>query len=341
MTISVSSQWLHCTTPISADQPCGHNMEYSPDYMALISALLPQEEVQYGDFIDTPDGPNWSDIDRQCQALLTQTKDISLLIIWLRARTRLAGITGLQESFAVLVDLLQRYPNDIHPLPTLDGDFDLSMRTNALSQLADPEGLLGDIRDATFAHATRSLSLRDIERTFSVPQLEDALPIDSVRQQIIDLYHNNDKDIQGLLDIAQHIQQVETWVIQHLPDMSVNLNKLNAVFQIIVDIVRQIPAPVITESEIIDATPAHLTPMPIMPAPILSPSPISLTSRQQATQSLKTIRIWFEENEPSSPVSVLLWQAEKMIGKRFYDVAQCIPLDVLARWENDIKQTSI
>lgn len=324
--------------PVSADFPCGLNLEYEPEYMALVSALLPQEEVQYGDFITTPEGPNWSDIQRQCQALLTQTKDISLVIIWLRARTRLAGITGLQEGLYVLVQLLQRFANDIHPLPTMDGEFDLSMRANALSQLADPEGLLKDILDVTFSHTQRPLSLRDIERSFTIPQPADAFPADSVKQQIIELYQNNDSDVLNLLIIADHIQSVETWAQQYLPDMPVNLQKLSALFSIFTHIIKTIPAATITTSvqEILNPPATHLMET-TMPTPLI-PTTVSVTSRQQATESLQKIRVWFEENEPSSPVSVLLWQAEKLIGKRFYEVAQCIPLDVLSRWENDIKQ---
>lgn len=326
--------------PVSADFPCGLNLEYSPEYMALISALLPQEEVQYGDFINTPEGPNWSDIERQCRTLLTQTKDISLLIIWLRARTRLSGVTGLQEGLHVLVQLLQHFADDIHPLPTIDGEFDLSMRANALSQLSDPEGLLKDILDVTFSRAQRPLSLRDIERSFAIPQPADALPSDSVKQQIIDLYHHNDHDMHCLLTIAEHIQSVETWAQQHLPDMPVNLQKLSALFSVFTHIINTIPEPITTTStqESIDPPAAHIMETTITPTPSITTT-MSVSSRQQATESLQKIRVWFEENEPSSPVSVLLWQAEKMIGKRFYEVAQCIPLDVLARWENDIKQS--
>jgi type VI secretion system protein ImpA len=47
------------------------------------------------------------------------------------------------------------------------------------------------------------------------------------------------------------------------------------------------------------------------------------------------VRVWIEHNEPSSPVSVLLKQAERMWGKRFSEVAGEIPPELLQAWDRD------
>ena len=50
---------------------------------------------------------------------------------------------------------------------------------------------------------------------------------------------------------------------------------------------------------------------------------------------LSQVRVWIEHNEPSSPVSVLLKQAERMWGKRFSEVAGEIPPELLQAWDRD------
>ncbi len=48
---------------------------------------------------------------------------------------------------------------------------------------------------------------------------------------------------------------------------------------------------------------------------------------------IQEARIWFEQNEPSSPVIVLLRQSERMVGKRFSELAHIIPGELLAQWD--------
>ncbi|TDM05864.1 MAG: hypothetical protein C4K60_14300 [Ideonella sp. MAG2] len=55
--------------------------------------------------------------------------------------------------------------------------------------------------------------------------------------------------------------------------------------------------------------------------------------RAQMLQAIHTVRRWLEENEPSSPVAILLKQAERLWGRRFAEVAQAIPIELLTQWD--------
>jgi type VI secretion system protein ImpA len=48
--------------------------------------------------------------------------------------------------------------------------------------------------------------------------------------------------------------------------------------------------------------------------------------------AIRSARTWFEAHEPSSPVALLLKQAERLTGKRFDEVFQAIPADLVERW---------
>lgn len=73
------------------------------------------------------------------------------------------------------------------------------------------------------------------------------------------------------------------------------------------------------------------------PAPPFTAAPLPASdaraSRDEVRHTLRAARHWFEVHEPSSPVAVLLKQAERMVGKRFSQVADAIPLDLLHKWE--------
>ena len=81
--------------PISTDAPCGASLEYDAEYAILLSRMTPRGEAQYGDFVGTPEAPNWAEIERDCRRLLLRTKDINLFAWLCRARARLGQSAGL------------------------------------------------------------------------------------------------------------------------------------------------------------------------------------------------------------------------------------------------------
>jgi type VI secretion system protein ImpA len=49
---------------------------------------------------------------------------------------------------------------------------------------------------------------------------------------------------------------------------------------------------------------------------------------------IQLARQWFETNEPSSPVPVLLRRAEQCVGKRYAELVRVIPAELLVEWEH-------
>ncbi len=58
-------------------------------------------------------------------------------------------------------------------------------------------------------------------------------------------------------------------------------------------------------------------------------------ARDHARASIAVARDWFELHEPSSPVGLLLRQAERLIGRPYAEVAQAIPAELAARWSEN------
>lgn len=356
--MGATPEWL---APLSESAPCGPNLEYDAEYMLLLASAEPKGDAQYGNFVDIPEGPSWADIERDCRRLLLRSRDITLLTLLLRCRTRGAQAAGLHEGMAMLVGFLEHYPEHIHPQLLIDGELDPAMRANALAALVDPEGLLSDIREITLSKSSAMrLQVRDVERAFAAPRPADAMSAEAVQHQLADLRHARDAALKDLAETSSLLERLQKWCHNNLPDHAPDLSPLirllglfaskssaavqkpaepsksnakahKAAQESYVAEVRQLALPQgrlhnylegFNEQGITSMTQTRF-------------SNHTIDGRQAALHTIQEAREWFELVEPSSPVAVLLRQAEKMVGKRFSEVAQSIPPDLLARWEQD------
>jgi type VI secretion system protein ImpA len=339
--------------PISADEPCGPDLEYDSAFVMLQTAAAPKAEAQYGDFVDVPQSANWAEIERDCRALLLRTKDIRLAVILLRCRVRQSGAAGLLDSLAFIKTMLERYGEALYPLPVFEGERDPVMYANAIAGLADPAGALADMRDIAMPKASGlQLQLRDIEKSFALPRQKDSLAPESVSRLLKELWGRRDPVTTALVESQRLLKEIVSWCQQTLEADAPDLDMLAKVLQPFAQAqldgggVATAPAPVANPpaEAAVDApaptttaaAPASL-PAPsgetyTAPAQPITPEP-ERVDRWDALAKIQETRMWFEQNEPSSPVIVLLRQSERMVGKRFSELAHIISADLLAKWD--------
>jgi type VI secretion system protein ImpA len=200
------------------------------------------------------------------------------------------------------------------------------------------------------------LQIRDVERAFTIPRLNDALAPDSVCHQLNDLLHSEDANMLALVRSAQLARRLREWLLanmeEHAPDLDVFFRLLGHFYcegSGPFHIHPERPASsVLTSFPVQGAAPedydaeghaGEKKPVLAFPPTALSPEQSFAVSpgmaRENALHTIRGVREWFEQYEPSSPVSVLLRQAERMIGRKFSEVAQEIPFDLLERWSNN------
>ncbi|SFP42304.1 ImpA family type VI secretion system protein [Variovorax sp. 770b2] len=310
--------------PLSAKEPCGPSLEYDAEYAVLLSRMSPRSDAQYGQFVGTPEAPNWTEIERDCRRLLLRTRDINLFVWLCRARTRLAEAPGLAQSLTALSAVLERWPDAVHPQITVEGERDPAVRANALAALADPDGLLADVREIVVAaNAARHLTVREIERARSVPRPADTPSPESVAQQLAQLRLSSNGGVELPVDLlsqaSRAARQIAAWAQHRLGQDAPSL-------QALIDLLK--PFDEIEPEAGPESEPAGHS------ESATRPHVRGATSRDDVLQSIREAREWFENHEPSSPVAVLLRQAEHMVGKRFAEVADAIPLDLLRKWDS-------
>jgi len=344
--------------PVSADAPCGPDLEYDPAFVMLQAAIAPRADAQYGDFVDAPQPANWAEAERDCRALLLRTKDIRLAVILARCRTRQGGAAGLRDSLALLKAMLDRYGDALHPVPFFEGEPDPVVCANAIAALADADGALADARDIPLPKtAGLQLQLRDIEKAFAVPRQKDALAPESASRLLRELWARRDPAVVALAEAQRSAAELDAWSRAALGADAPDLGALTKLLQPFAPASLEsphaaaaqpagLPPPAADMPDTGDTADAPNAPdtraappaAPALPAaagPADAPRPCASppADRWQALAAIRDTRLWFEENEPSSPVIVLLRQAERMVGKRFSELAHIIPADLLPLWD--------
>lgn len=341
--------------PINPIQPCGSNLEYDPAFILLFANIEPKIEAQYGDFTSETEAINWGEVSKDAEALLLRSKDVRLLIIWLRAQVNISGAQGLATGLSLLRELLSQYPQELHPNIEVDGERDEFYRANALSALLEITGLLNEIRQIYLSknNAFR-LQIRDIERALIAPRPSDALPINNIVQQLNALYETQSKELKALEDSSRLSKEIETLANQQLSEFSPDfepLIKLLSWFDAETPVILQkngLYRPNLNTNQLDEQT------LKIDESNSVGQQVSETTSilgnirtydaqdgRTEAKALIRQARSWFATNEPSSPVVLLLQQAEELVGKPFEQVFQAIPVELVEKWQtNEILKTN-
>src|SRR5207249_1339798 len=124
--------------PVSSDQPCGADLEYDPDMLALQQAAAGKPERQVGDTVVPAQEPEWRDVANRCEALLRRTKHLGLAALLARASCKQDGYVGAVHGLALVRGLVERYWDGVYPrLDSEDGSAMMRLNTLALFTVGD------------------------------------------------------------------------------------------------------------------------------------------------------------------------------------------------------------
>lgn len=325
--------------PLDDALPCGPDLEYDPDFVVLLANVAPRGDAQYGNFVDAAPSVNWADAERDCRSLLARSKDLRLLIILARCRVRQAGASGLHAALELIDGMLRRYPDTLNPVPLLDGEPDPLIAANALAALTDPDGLLADVRDISLPKSTGTpLKIRDIERALAKTRTKDALAPEAAARLLSDLHDRRDRCAVALSAAFVALERIRDWAKNQLggtePDLGVLIHLLEPFHSPSVAPAAEQPLAAAVAAADKPADVAANASVPEHPVSARAPAvPGAPITRWDMLETLRTTRLWFESHEPSSPVSILLKQAERMIGRRYAELHRMVPAELLEQWD--------
>jgi len=311
----IRDSWL---TEIAPDAPCGPDLEYDQDFLALERATQGKPEQQYGDKVFPAEDPVWPNVLDLATALMERTRDVRVVQYMGRALTRTQGLPGTVEAMRLIHALLERFWDDAHPRLVIDGEVDPMMRMNALAALNDRDKLVRDIRGADFLRtAALALSVRDVESILdqNVGKSEAGLGSDQLRAAIADALAADPAALSEPAALVRAVDDIRGTLLKHLePSVVPDFEPLTSLMKPIARTVEDLRAAATATSA--DAAVGA-------PGAVAGGGSIAvgdLRSREDALRALDRVCDFLNRNEPTNPAPLLIRRAQRIMTMPFMDI---------------------
>ncbi|AHG20849.1 hypothetical protein Z042_15480 [Chania multitudinisentens RB-25] len=321
--------------PISHDAPCGDNLEYDADFLAMEKASEGKAEQQFGSTIIPAEAPDWMQVERLATALLARTKDLRVMLKLTHAWTQTRGLPGYAAGLTLIQQALARYWDALLPPLDFDGEIDPLFRINALAGLGDKTQLTACLRAAALLKsASGEISVRDACALLDGSKQEyPGFPGGYSRLQE-ELAQESQPVSQLLITLQQTLNALRTEVSRHLgesalPEMDGLLHLVRTLAQACQPAVA-IPLPVVEQEPIVTIT---ATPPPASTT-AFNWHHAQIQSREDARLMLDKVKHYFSLHEPSHPAPLMIDRVQRLITLDFMQIIRDLAPDGLNQLEN-------
>ena len=307
---------------VSAETPCGENLEYDPAFRDLELAATGKPEQRIGDSVVAGQEPNWAEVKDRAIELLRRTKDLRIAVQLTRSLLRTNGAAGLSDGLNLIAGMLDRFWDGVYPQLDPEDDNDPTFRLNALANLADLDAVVRALREMPLVHSRRlgRFSLRDIEMADgTLPPPAEGEPTGPDLGTIEAAFGEAEAEelaataggIRGAIEALSKIQSTVNSKVGSAG--SVDLGRLATTLRSADRILSQHTGAAVAGG---DGATAEGAPVAARAAGISG----EITSREDVLRMIDKACDYFRRYEPSSPVPILLLRAKRLVSKDFLEI---------------------
>lgn len=312
--------------PLDDLLPCGENLEYDPQFLALEAALNGKPEVQYGSTITPATGPDWKTARALALELMGRTRDLRVVVGLTRALLGLEGAPGLAAGLSLLAALLSAQWVHLHPQLDADDDHDPTLRLNTLAALVETGGLLRQVRDMPLVEvrAIGVFGLRDIDASEGNEGGDASRAAPATIAAAFGAASQDDLAATcTALDAAgASVREIEAALADYLgAGTGIDLTPLAGLLQRAAGQVRPHLAAAAA------APPEQAARMAA--TPVAARADGEITGRADVVRLLERMCAWYARAEPSSPVPLLLQRAKGLVEMNFTELMEELAPDGL------------
>lgn len=328
--------------PIEGESPCGTDLEYDNEFLALAQAAAGKPEQQFGDTVIPAGDPDWRESDALAQALLKRTKDLRIVALLTLANTYLHGVGAFAAGLKLALAMCEQFWDEVHPRIEVDGDNDPYLRMNAIAAFSVPEfsgenRLIQALRSCVLLKTPLTLNFRDLELAFNkAPEATYALAqIDSVLSTAL---AENNAELSAVMDAYATYQALRSLVDDRVSAAdSPDMDRLTTVLKPVARGLEHIRAAAgggtegsASEGEALDAAPGT-TPSAVGGG--ASGAVGAIQSREDVRRALDRVCEYLERTEPSNPASLFARRAQRMLNMPFLELMRELSPDSLSHLE--------
>lgn len=305
---------------VSPEAPCGPELEYSPEYVELARLVEGSPDVQYGQMHLAAVEPDWKAVKARSSSLFRQSHDLRLAVWLTRALQSLSGFAGLDTGLALIEGLLARYWAHLHPQLDPDDDNDPTTRINILAGLDDQTGLVRQVHIATLVQSPMHgvFSLRDLDIAAGEwAALPGETPADSaaIEAAFAACPFDELSATQALLATAcERVAKIDAMLTEfaghsHAISLKVLHQLLRHAATAVQERLSRHPGRPATVSEANEAGSAES-----------AATSHEIVNRVDVVHMIDRLCVYYEQNEPASPVPLLLQRARRLVNLSFIEI---------------------
>ena len=317
------AEWL---TPLGDESaPCGPDLEYDNDFLAVSQAASGKPESQFG----PAEAPDWRAVVDGAEALLDRSRDLRIALLWTRGKLHLAGYGALVVGLRLVTGLVDQLWDQVHPLPDSD-DGDMYARANALASMPESAGLLGDLRESRLIRdrAIGELTARHVSVALGLTNAADEEASLS-KEQITRMLGDAIAKAPGLRTQCQEaaalVRQLMTLANDKLGSEAPDLRPLFALANGVAGLL-----PGEHPDAGMSADGADGDAQGSGPPGAHSNLSGAVSSRAEAIRAIDMICEYLERAEPTNPAPLFLKRARQLIGQNFLQLLKALAPQALS-----------
>ncbi|MHC4556084.1 MAG: type VI secretion system protein TssA [Planctomycetota bacterium] len=328
---------------VSPEAPCGEDLSYDASFLALEDMLRTKAAggVVAG-VEEAAEEPNWREIREKSLELLQRSKDLRVAIYLTLAVLRMEGLAGLRDGLALLRGLLERFWDQVYPHLDPDDNNDPLERINILESLSpetvseqDPMKFKQRLAEVPLCNSAQMgrFSLRDIQVAKGEITVAGDEAAEAPAMSVIDAAFQD-----TATDELEVISQATEEALGHLAGITTAFSTSAAQgqspdiggFQAVLGSIHKCVQEYLAKRGLGGAAPVAAA-----DGAEAQKGGISLTgeiqSPKEALLAIEKVCQYFDRNEPSSPVPLLLRRAQRLVSKNFMEVIADICPDVMGQ----------
>lgn len=303
--------------PVDPQAPAGPNLEYDPEFLALLQLARGKPEQQFGEKVIPAQEPNWAEVLEGAQALLGRTKDLRVAVLWLRGAANTKGYDGFLDGLALIHALVSGYWDTVHPALDAEDHDDPTMRLNALAAMNDSSAVLQDVRRSALGgrRGADALRVRDIELALgkAEPGPDEVQPtLAGVQTALAKLIEADSALRDRLLGAEGQLLSIETLIAEKTgASAGINIDALRKLVSCVAQAMPEAAAEsgAATEAGFTAAGPA-------------SRHGGAVRSREEALRALDQVCEWLQRSEPTNPAPLVIRRARRLMTMNFLDIVR-------------------
>ncbi|BET96733.1 type VI secretion system protein TssA [Xenorhabdus taiwanensis] len=341
-------------TPISVELPCGEDLEYDDEFLALERNLIEKPEQQFGDVLIPAEPPNWIEVEKKATHLLSRSKDLRVIIALIQAWLNIRGVCGYADGLSLLRQTLERYWEDVWPKLNFNGEYDPLFRLNTLAIIEDGSPctikaqnsillrsvstelslqeicllLNGTVTEIKGYTGGRTRLINELHQQSNSPELRAIITIHEQLTALIEIVRHNLSD--GYIpELPQFLKQLDTIIgffLIHKPDTDIPEHAVGT---------RTFESEPMQQN---NAAEQMTSPTPILESlekgEFSHWREIEVNNRDDARILLEKAKNYFLQHEPSHPAPMMIDRILRLIDSDFINIIYDLVPDGLNQLES-------